>query len=50
MRYGIALPNYGALAGPDNPLCLARREEEYGFDSNFCPEAIAGNAGEGMRG
>jgi hypothetical protein len=49
MRYGIALPNYGALAGPDNLRRLARRAEECGLDSDLGPEAIAGNAGEVMR-
>jgi probable F420-dependent oxidoreductase len=40
MRYGIALPNYGALASPDNLLGLARRVEECGFDSVWVSDHI----------
>ena len=40
MRYGIALPNYGALAGPDNLVRLARRAEECGFDSVWVSDHV----------
>jgi probable F420-dependent oxidoreductase len=33
VRYGIALPSYGPLAGPDTLVRLARRAEELGVDS-----------------
>ena len=33
MRYGIALPNYGALAGAETLVRLARRAESLGVDS-----------------
>ncbi|HVO25893.1 MAG TPA: LLM class F420-dependent oxidoreductase [Candidatus Margulisiibacteriota bacterium] len=40
MRYGIALPNYGALAGPENLLRLARRAEECGADSVWVSDHV----------
>ena len=40
MRYGVALPNYGPLAGPDNLLRLARRAEECGFDSVWVSDHV----------
>jgi probable F420-dependent oxidoreductase len=40
MRYGIALPNYGALAGPENLLRLARRAEERGVDSVWVSDHV----------
>ena len=40
MRYGIALPNYGALAGPENLLRLARRVEESGVDSVWVSDHV----------
>lgn len=40
MRYGIALPNYGALANPENLLRLARRAEECGVDSVWVSDHV----------
>jgi probable F420-dependent oxidoreductase len=40
MRYGIALPNYGTLAGPENLLRLARRAEECGADSVWVSDHV----------
>ena len=40
MQYGIALPNYGALAGPENLLRLARRAEECGVDSVWVSDHV----------
>ena len=40
MRYGIALPNYGALAGPENLLRLARRAEECSADSVWVSDHV----------
>ena len=40
MKYGIALPNYGPLAGPENLLRLARRAEERGFDSVWVSDHV----------
>jgi probable F420-dependent oxidoreductase len=40
MRYGIALPNYGPLAGPEGLLRLARRAEECGVDSVWVSDHV----------
>lgn len=40
MRYGIALPNYGDLATPENLLRLARRAEECGVDSVWVSDHV----------
>jgi probable F420-dependent oxidoreductase len=40
MRYGIALPNYGALAGPENLVRLARRAEDCGIDSVWVSDHV----------
>ena len=40
MRYGIALPNYGALATPENLLRLARRAEDCGVDSVWVSDHV----------
>ena len=40
MRYCIALPNYGALAGPENLLRLARRAEDCGVDSVWVSDHV----------
>ena len=40
MRYGIALPNYGALASPENLLRLARHAEDCGADSVWVSDHV----------
>jgi probable F420-dependent oxidoreductase len=40
MRYGVALPNYGPLAGPETLLRLARRAEACGFDSVWVSDHV----------
>ena len=40
MRYGIALPNYGPLAGPENLLRLARHAEARDVDSVWVSDHV----------
>jgi len=40
MRYGVALPNYGPLASPDNLLRLARHAEAVGADSVWVSDHV----------
>jgi probable F420-dependent oxidoreductase len=40
MRYGIALPNYGPLAGPDSLVRLARHAEAVGIDSVWVADHV----------
>jgi probable F420-dependent oxidoreductase len=45
MRFGIAVPNYGALANPENLLRLARRAESLGVDSIWVADHLVAPVG-----
>lgn len=45
MRYGVALPNYGPLAGPDTLVRLARRAEALAFDSVWVSDHLVAPIG-----
>lgn len=40
MKFGLQLPNYGAIAGPDAIASTARRAEELGFDAVFTNDHV----------
>jgi probable F420-dependent oxidoreductase len=41
MKFGITAVGSGATAHPDNLLLIARKAEELGFESVWCPEHLA---------
>lgn len=45
MRFGIAVPNYGPLASPENLLRLARRAESLGVDSLWVADHLVAPVG-----
>ncbi|HXQ24327.1 MAG TPA: hypothetical protein VN812_21775, partial [Candidatus Acidoferrales bacterium] len=45
MRFGVALPNYGAFAQPDVLVRLARQAEDLGFDSIWVSDHLIAPVG-----
>lgn len=45
MRFGVALPNYGAFAQPDVLVRLARQAEDLGFDSIWVSDHLVAPVG-----
>jgi len=45
LRFGVAVPNYGALASPENLLRLARRAESLGVDSIWVADHLVAPVG-----
>lgn len=45
LRFGVAVPNYGALASPENLLRLARRAEALGVDSIWVADHLVAPVG-----
>ncbi|MGH7820985.1 MAG: LLM class flavin-dependent oxidoreductase, partial [Candidatus Binatia bacterium] len=47
LRFGVALPNYGALANAENLVRLARRAEARGVDSVWVSDHLVAPVGVG---